>query len=125
MDSQAKLAGKRVLVIEDEYMIADDLRRLFEANGTTVAGPYSSSASAMNALPEETFDCAVLDIALSGNAVYPLAAELRRRNTPFAFLTGFSRDGVHPDFADIPMLEKPYDNARVIQLVLRLLGQQR
>lgn len=121
MDSQAKLAGKRILVVEDAYLLADDLKQLFESEGASVAGPYASSAATMSALPRETFDCAVLDIALAGNAVYPLAEELRRRGAPFAFITGFSSDDIHPEFADVPTLEKPFDDERVLALIERLL----
>ena len=124
MAPQAKLAGKRILVVEDQYMIADDLRRLFEANGAEIAGPYASSAAAMQAMPGATFDAAVLDIALAGNAVYPLAAELRRLGTPFVFLTGFSDGDIHPDFADAPAVQKPYRDDGLLGIVASLLAKR-
>jgi DNA-binding response OmpR family regulator len=121
MDSQARLAGKRILVVEDAYMLADDLQQLFEGQGASVAGPYASSAATMSALPDETFDCAVLDIALAGNAVYPLAKELRRRGAPVAFITGFSQSDIHPDFADVPTIEKPFADETVLKLIAAML----
>ena len=122
MDSQARLAGKHVLVVEDKYMLAHDLKLLLEGHGAHVVGPYASSAAAMEALRSHACVYAVLDIALTGGAVYPLAAELRRRGAPFVFRTGFSSTDIRPDFADTVCLEKPFEDARVVDAICKLVG---
>ena len=62
---------------------------------------------ALAAAKGEKFDCAVLDMNLNGEIVYPLADLLRAQQVPFLFLTGYSPDGIEPRFADIPVLQKP------------------
>jgi hypothetical protein len=53
------------------------------------------------------FDCAVLDLNLGGNPVYPVAASLAGRGIPFAFVTGYGRESIEPDFAHVPVMQKP------------------
>src|SRR3712207_954447 len=84
------LAGRRVLVVEDEYFIADDIARALRKLGAEVVGPLASRDEALDAFSSgQSIDAAVLDINLRGDAVYPVADALRGRKVPFVFATGY------------------------------------
>lgn len=117
MSGAQNLSGKTVLVVEDQYLIADDLTELFAGLGATVLGPHASSAASLKAIAAAHVDYAVLDIQLAGNAVYPLAEELRRRSVPFLFLTGYDGDHIRADFASTPTLTKPYSEDGLTRLI--------
>ncbi|WP_210528746.1 response regulator [Rubellimicrobium arenae] len=114
--------GKHVLVVEDEYMLADDLRRDLEEAGARVLGPVASLEQAFSALNDGiTIDAAVLDINLGGEMVFPLAEALRGRGVPFVFVTGYDAWALPGQFRDVPCCDKPVD---AVQL-LRSLGLAR
>lgn len=109
-----KLAGKHVLVLEDEPIIAFALEDMLIDEGSTVV-VASSLSDAMKTLSHEEYDFAILDVNLHGEKSYPLAHELRERGIPFAFATGYG-DAEHPeDFASVPTLTKPYSLAQIVQ----------
>jgi DNA-binding response OmpR family regulator len=83
------LSGKRVLLVEDEYYIADELRRTLEAAGAEVVGPISTLAGASAALDEGAFDCAVIDLNLHGQRALPIADRLLDDGKSFAIATGY------------------------------------
>lgn len=111
-----KLAGCCVLVVEDEYFLAEDMRRGFEKLGATVLGPTARLEEAM-ALAEavERIDAAVLDIKLSDGAVYPLADALHARGVPFVFTTGYDKSVIPKRYAKVLVLQKPVDPEAVIR----------
>src|SRR5262245_36268220 len=100
------LSGKRVLVVEDEYVIASDVSRRLRAIGVDVAGPVATVDPAM-ALTDETLDAAVLDLNLRERMAYPVAHELERRHVPFVFTTGYEKSSVGGAYPSVRMLEKP------------------
>ena len=103
------LAGKRVLVVEDEYFIADDLRSVLEARGAEVVGPVGRLADAFVVLARNTrLDAAILDIDLHGETAYALADLLRARGVAFCFATGYGAQAIPDAYADVPRCEKPY-----------------
>jgi CheY-like chemotaxis protein len=89
------LAGKRVLVVEDEALVAILIENLLEDCECTIVGPCGTIESALAAVRTETFDLAVLDVNLHGVRVYPVAELLAERNIPFLFLSGYG-DGAIP-----------------------------
>ena len=103
------LAGRRVLIVEDRYLIAsemaDEVRRL----GAEVVGPSPDLARARDLITGERLDAALLDINLDGELVFPLADLLARRNVPFVFLTGYDEDVLPEAWHDRPKLTKPID----------------
>lgn len=109
------LQGCRVLVVEDEYFIPDDLDRALSAQGAEVVGPIGNLDAAMRQVERDGFEVAVLDINLRDKKVYPVADELRRRHLPFVFATGYDAGAVPGRFADVPRWEKPYDLASLIR----------
>lgn len=104
------LAGRRLLVVEDEYFIAEDIRAILERHGAIVIGPVGELAEARDILAcEDRIDAAVLDINLHGETVFPLADVLRARGVPFVFATGYSEAAIPSSYGDVPRWEKPYD----------------
>jgi CheY-like chemotaxis protein len=102
------LRGRRVLVVEDEYMLAEDLRRDLENQGAEVLGPVPTVAEALELLDQGlTPDLAVLDINLQGEKVYPVADALRDHAIPFLFTTGYDAQAIPSAYADVPRTEKP------------------
>lgn len=118
------LTGKRVLIVEDEYFIAADLKRALAEAGAIVVGPAGTLASAQ-ALVDDDIDLAMLDVNLDGEHSYPLANRLRERAVPFAFLTGYDRWALPPAYRDVPRLHKPFDLAQLIRQLtaIALVGQ--
>ena len=103
------LAGRRVLVVEDEYFIADDIARALRKFGAEVIGPLASRDEALAASASGGIDAAALDINLRDEAVYPVADALRERNIPFVFATGYDAASIPEPYRGIPRWEKPFD----------------
>lgn len=114
------LRGARVLVIEDEYYIADDLRRVLDGAGALVVGPMSTLSKAHQALDEGEFDCAVIDLNLHGQSAVPIADRLVEQKKSFAIATGYDSEVVPERLKGIPRIEKPFEPAAVLQLVEEL-----
>ncbi|WP_424137932.1 response regulator [Roseomonas chloroacetimidivorans] len=115
------LAGRSVLVVEDQYLIADELCTMVEQLGGRVLGPAPNITSAFALLTEDRADLALLDVNLDGEEVYPLAEALQRVGTPLVFTTGYGHRSIDPRFADAPHLEKPI-GLQVLTEVLRRLS---
>jgi CheY-like chemotaxis protein len=98
------IRGSRVLIVEDEYVLARDLARYFTELGAQVLGPTSSVEAAERQV--EQADAAVLDVDLNGRMVFPLADALLSRNVPFVFFTGH-RDTIPGRFRHVGRLQKP------------------
>lgn len=97
----------RILLVEDEMMVGIFMHELLAGIGYKPTLPMARLEDAMAAARQERFDCAVLDMNLNGEIVYPLADLLRAQQVPFMFLTGYSPDGIEPRFSDVPVLQKP------------------
>lgn len=108
MISSADSSRRRVLLIEDEYFIAEDMARAFTAAGAEVVGPAATVTSAMRLVGEAGhLDGAVLDINLRGEMAYVIADALRERGVPFVFATGYDSASIPPRFAGVLRCEKP------------------
>lgn len=117
------LAGRRILVVEDEFFVAEDLSDMLRTAGAEVVGPVSTLPAALqlvecNASP----DAAILDINLCGQPVYPLTQELGRRCVPMMFLTGYAPESIPREFAGVLVCEKPLGNAEIVEKVVRIIG---
>ena len=123
-DSEA-IAGKRCLVLDDEFLIALDIQQILEAAGAASVICAGNSADALAALRNSPkFDVAVLDLMLSGatRTSLTVAAALAEQGTPFVFLTGMSGDDLHTkQFPHAPVMDKPYQADRLMDAVLRAL----
>lgn len=106
------LTGRRVLIVEDEYLIADDLQRVLHAQGAAVAGPVAEVAEALALIAgPDRIDGVVLDINLGGE----VADALVRRGVPFVFATGYDWGTIPPRFAEIVHCEKPVEPDCVVR----------
>lgn len=100
--------GKRILLVEDEYFIVQDLARAFHGAGAVVIGPAANVAEALQLIAATPgLDGGVLDINLRGEMVYPVADALARRGVPFVFATGYDREEIPDRFSDRIRCEKP------------------
>ena len=114
MISQQSLGGS-VLVVEDDYLIASELKSRLEAAGIKVAGPAPNVERAFEILDTEAeLAGAILDIRLGDQFVFPVADELERRGLPFVFSTGYESDVMPERHADKILLRKPIDEDAVI-----------
>jgi CheY-like chemotaxis protein len=105
---------RRVLVVEDEAMVAILIEDLLADLGCVVVGSASTAAEAMTLAAAGQFDAALLDVNLGeGETSFAVAEALRRAGLPFAFLTGYGPAGVRPDLRDVPVLAKPVDVAEL------------
>lgn len=113
----------RVLVLEDEYMIAKGLSLILEAHGVAVVGPFASVAEAREAAAGAPIDGAFLDVDLGGVPSFEVADALRARGVPVCFLTGYAARKVPPRLADQRRLTKPF-SAREIAGELARFGAE-
>ena len=104
----SSLRGRRVLVVEDEYLIAEDLCEELRSCGAEVMGPADCVVAALALLQAEPPpDMALLDIGLPDEKVYPVADALRARGIPFVFLTGYEAPLIPEGYSDVPRADKP------------------
>jgi CheY-like chemotaxis protein len=107
----SELNGLRVLIVEDEALIAMMAEDMIDSLGCVVAGLASTLSDAQASLTKLTFDVAVLDVNLNGHNSMGLATALKKRGVPFAFTTGYGADGIDEEHRDMPVLTKPYSIA--------------
>jgi CheY-like chemotaxis protein len=108
--------GLRVLLVEDEIMVALLLEDMLAELGHTVVGPVARLDKALEMAREEAFEVAFLDVNLDGEEVYPVAEVLAARGIPFIFVTGYSRPGLRAPYGDRPTLQKPFRRHDLRQL---------
>jgi two-component SAPR family response regulator len=110
----------RVLVLEDEMLVAFMLEDMLAHLGIQVCGPAHSVSDALDLLQTQAFDAALLDANLAGESSLPFAEQLADRGIPFAFATGYGPAATH-HFPNVPFLRKPYTQEQ-IAATLRKLG---
>lgn len=104
------LDGLRLLVVEDEFLIAHDLVRELRAAGAQVIGPAPSVDAALELLDAAgELDGAVIDINLQGETAYPVAEALMERNVPLVFATGYDQSAIPRRYGHVARCEKPVD----------------
>jgi len=105
-----KVAGKpRVLLVEDEALVAMMIQECLADFGYQVVGPVATASEAAAQANDGYFEAAVLDVNLGDGAVYPIADILTARGVPFVFVTGYEADSVEPRFRKVPILQKPIE----------------
>lgn len=117
----AGLIGRRVLLVEDEFLVALTLEEALRDAGCVVLGPVPRVEKAVLVAREEAIDVALLDVNLAGEGVYPVAEALSERNVPFIFMTGYEREGLSATFADRPALSKPFKIEAMLDLLKDVL----
>ena len=112
-------AGKRILVVEDLLLVADYVTVLLEENGCQVVGPVPKVTQGLALAREAELDGALLDVNLGNDRCFPIADCLRERGVPFAFMTGYGKEGLPPEYHAVPRLPKPFTEREVLQLMAR------
>jgi DNA-binding response OmpR family regulator len=115
------LSGRRILVVEDEYLIAIEMERWLQEAGAEVAGPVPDTKRALALIETEPLDAAVLDVHLNGEPVYPVADRLTERGVPYLFATGEIRIAEGSDYRSHAVLGKPVLDSELLQAVGRLI----
>ena len=119
MNSAAdKLSGQRVLIVEDEYFLAQDLAEYLNHLGVEVVGPVGTVTDALELLHYADIQGAVLDINLRGERVYPVADVLEQKQVPFVFASGYGGELEPNAYTDIPRCIKPLDFAELANTLL-------
>ena len=115
--------GLRILVIEDNLLIAETISDMLEDCGCAVIGPAPDIQKGMQLLESEHPDGVLLDINLSGTLSFPLAGVLDRQGVPFVFMTGYDEGALFPpEFRAVRRISKPFD-ARDVSDVLEVWGR--
>jgi len=113
------IAEKRILIVEDDYLIAEELAQSFKEAGARILGPVGSVTSALDALRGDLPDAAVLDVLLDGQTAYPVAEFLSEHGIPFVFATAFS-SVVLPPYRGVRIFQKPVALAELTQSIFEL-----
>jgi response regulator RpfG family c-di-GMP phosphodiesterase len=118
----SKLAGRHILIVEDECVVSMEMEMALRAEGADVIGPEASVESALRVLEStQPVDLAVIDINLRGEPAYAIAAALKRRKVPFLFATGYGASEIAPEHADVTYLGKPVSMRTVSAALARLV----
>jgi len=113
-ETKIMLAGRKVLLVEDEYFIAEDMAYQLKAGGAEVVGPVASVDAAIGLIEQtKRIDGAVVDINLQGVMSWPVADALLRRGVPFVFATGYDRASIPARYAHVVCCEKPVCTDRI------------
>lgn len=109
MSQPIALAGRRVLILEDEYLIAMQVKRWLESVGVQVIGPVPDADQALDLIEDGAPDAAILDINLGdGDTAYPVADKLASIGVPYLFATGDVKVSDTSAYCHRPSLEKPF-----------------
>jgi CheY-like chemotaxis protein len=121
--AEQSLKDFRILVVEDEYLIADDLRKALTEAGAVIIGPVPAVDEALELVRSEgRIDAAVLDVNLRGEMIFPVADALAAQGVPFVFTTGYDRGALPGRFAESPRIEKPLKAEKLVATLLKLLN---
>jgi CheY-like chemotaxis protein len=122
--SRSRLAGLRLLVLEDEALVAMLIEDTLRDLGCVVIGPAGTVAHALDLVAQETINLALLDVNLGGERSYAVAEALAARGTPFVFVTGYGATGVDKRYRRVPVLQKPFDHGQLERTVAAALGRR-
>jgi len=125
LDGQAdlkRLEGKRILIVEDEPLLAMDIAGQLEDAGVFIIGPAGNASAALSLIEQYRFDGALLDANLGGHPVDDIAASLKRKNIPFVFVSGYNRDSLPLSFDEVELLSKPFDAAQLLAAAAKIVS---
>jgi DNA-binding response OmpR family regulator len=115
------LEGARVLVVEDEYLVAALIEQILESAGCIVMGPIPRVPEALDAVEHDGYDAAVLDVNLAGERINPVAKALSERDVPFMFVTGYGANALPREYAERPHIGKPFRIAELLAVLSSIL----
>jgi CheY-like chemotaxis protein len=111
----------RVLLVEDEMLVAWLLEDMLADLGYAIVGPASSVNQALAMIDAEAIDAAVLDVNLNGQMSYPIADVLAARSVPFVFSTGYDKDTLLDGYRIFPVLQKPFHRSQLSVVLAKML----
>lgn len=114
------LAGKRVLLVEDEFIVAAMAADMLQEVGAVVVGPAANVADGVALAKAEAIDAAVVDINLNGELSDPVAAALQERDIPFVFATGYGDTG-QEGMGEARIVDKPYTQETLVAALTAVL----
>jgi two-component SAPR family response regulator len=120
-DVSEVLQGRRVMVVEDEMLVAMELEILLVEQGCAVVGPAPTADRALALLDEGLPDAAILDVNLNGHTAVPVAAALSAQGVPFLLATGYG-NSLQPELKDAPRVDKPVNHEQLVRALTHLLG---
>lgn len=115
MNDEPLLSGLKILIVEDDVIIAEAMSDSFVRAAATVIGPAFSVRQALGLIGETRPDAAVVDINLNGELAFPVADRLRADGIPFVFATGFDASDIPEHYATIGHCSKPVDPATLAE----------
>ena len=120
------LRGIRVLIVEDNFVVADSLRFMLTGYDATVTAVVPSLAHAEAVLARDSVDVAILDIDLKGTSVVPLADDLRRRGVPFVFVSGYGDEQLLPEHLRSSLrFDKPVEARRLVDRLIEVVRRRK
>ena len=119
----ALVAAKRILIVEDDFLIAASFARLMADRGFAVIGPVATADDALRQIEREAPDCVLLDVGLREGSALAVAQALGKRGAPFVIVTGYSRDSLPAELQHAPYLPKPIRDADLIEALVRVCGE--
>ena len=114
-------SGRRVLVVEDEVLVAWLLEDMLADLACAVVGPAASVKRALAMIDAEAIEVAVLDVNLNGQLSYPIADALAARGVPFVFSTSYDKDRMLDGYKTFPVLQKPFHQSELSDILAQLL----
>lgn len=119
---EALLRGRRILIVEDEALVAMLVEDALLDAGCRIIGPAATVAEALALLEAELPEAAVLDLNLSGETSAPVADALVQQGVPFLVASGYGAAGLPEGHRGVPVLAKPYDPGELTAALARLCG---
>jgi CheY-like chemotaxis protein len=119
-----RFSGRRVLLVEDEPIVAWLLKDMLVDLGCSVVGPAADVNQALAMIDAESIDVAVLDVNLRGQMSYPIADVLVARGVPFVFSTGYDKDRLLDGYRTFPALQKPFHRSDLGDTLAKLLASK-
>ncbi|MBV9563093.1 MAG: response regulator [Bradyrhizobium sp.] len=119
---EPSLAGRRVLIVEDEFLVAALIEDILLDNGCEVVAMVSRLDQALEKAQSLSIDVAIVDVNLNGEHSIPVAETLARRGVPFVLATGYGASGLPKSFPRAPVLPKPFQQKDLERAIHRALG---
>jgi CheY-like chemotaxis protein len=120
--STPDLSNRKVLVVEDEMMIAMLIEDMLGEFGCELVGPATNVPRALELIGKESIEVAILDLNLDGQDTYAIADALHQKNVPFIFATGYGSTGLRKEYGNQPVLQKPFQQKDLEIALAQALG---
>ena len=115
-----KHANFRVLIVEDEYLVAEEIANTLRESKIHVVGPIGMIHEAYEAVQDTSLDCAVMDINIGGGASFPLIDVLIQRSVPVLLMTGYDQEELPMKYRSLPLVQKPLLRGELARALGRL-----